>query len=175
MGSRRDRCIRARGEAIGTSFSTPGDHLVRLRVTDANGLSSVATETIPVTSPVLPLMQPFPIGADPDDRYRCGVRLRLLAVQAPAGARITVKCSGRGCPVRSQGPMTASSKAQAASVQFRKFERLLPAGVVLEVRVFKPGETGKYTRFAIRRGRLPSRLDTCLGPAGGRPIGCPSP
>ena len=162
------------GKAIGTSFSTPGDHLLRLRVTDANGLSSVAAETIRVTSLPLPLMQPFPTVRILTTVTRAGVRLRLLTVQAPAGARITVKCAGRGCPVRSQRRMAASSRAQAASVEFRKFERLLPAGVVLEVRVFKPGETGKYTRFAIRRDRLPTRLDTCLGPVGGKPIVCPS-
>ena len=162
------------GRAIDTSFSTPGDHLVRLRVTDANGLSSVAAETIPVTSPLLPLMQPFPIVRILTTATGAGVRLKLLTVQAPAGARITVKCTGRGCPARSQRRMAASSKAEAGSVAFRKFERLLPAGVVLEVRVSKPGETGKYTRFAIRRDRLPTRLDTCLGPAGEKPIACPS-
>ena len=161
-------------KAIGTSFSTPGNHLVRLRVTDANGLSSVATETIPVTSPLLPLMQPFPIVRILTTVTGSGVRLRLLAVQAPAGARITVQCIGRGCPVRSQGRTAPSNKAKAASVEFGKFERRLPAGVVLEVRVFKPGETGKYTRFSIRRGRLPARLDSCLGPAGEKPVACPS-
>ena len=162
------------GKAISTSFSSPGDHLVRLRVTDANGLSSVAAETIPVSSPPLPLMQPFPIVRILTTVTRAGVRVRLLSVQAPAGARITVKCAGRGCPVRSQLKMAASSRAQAAAVQFRKFERLLPSGVVLEVRVFEPGQTGKYTRFAIRRDRLPARLDTCLGPGGEKPIACPS-
>ena len=162
------------GNAIGTSFSTLGDHLVRLRVTDADGLSSVAAETIPVTSPLLPLMQPFPIVRILTTVTGAGVRLRLLTVQAPAGAGITVNCAGRGCPVRSQRRMAASNKATAASVAFREFERLLPAGVVLEVRVFKPGETGKYTRFAIRRDRLPTRQDMCLASAGEKPIACPS-
>lgn len=163
------------GNAITTSFSSPGDHLVRLRVTDADGVSGVAAATIPVTMPQLPLMQPFPVVRILTTGSGVRTRVRLLTVQAPVGARITVSCVGRGCPVRSQERMTGSSKKTlAATVEFRKFQRLLPAGVILEVRVFKPGETGKYTRLAIRRGKLPARLDRCLGAAGEQPIACPS-
>ena len=57
---------------------------------------------------------------------------------------------------------------------FRRFERPLPAGVSLEIRVSKPGEIGKYTRFAIRRHRLPVRVDACLRPTSPKPVACPS-
>src|ERR1019366_4053130 len=86
-----------------TSFSTPGGHVVRLRVTDANGLSSVATQTIQVTSTPLILMQPFPIVRIAGSETSSGVRLRLLTAQAPIGARVTVSCRGRGCPAKSVG------------------------------------------------------------------------
>ena len=43
-----------------TSFSTPGKHVVQLRVTDANGHAGVAAQTIDVGAASLPLMQPFP-------------------------------------------------------------------------------------------------------------------
>jgi hypothetical protein len=46
--------------------------------------------------------------------------------------------------------------------------------VTLEILVWKPGEIGKYTRFSIRRGRLPERIDKCLDPAGVRALECPS-
>ena len=59
-------------------------------------------------------------------------------------------------------------------VHFRRFERSLPAGVALEIRVYKSGRIGKYTRFVIRRGKLPSRVDKCVGQAGTKPIPCPS-
>jgi hypothetical protein len=59
-------------------------------------------------------------------------------------------------------------------VQFHRFERSLPDGVVLQIRISKPGEIGKYTRFAIHRGHLPERVDMCLGPAAGKPLVCPS-
>ena len=56
---------------------------------------------------------------------------------------------------------------------FHRFERQLRAGVVLEVRVFKAGRIGKYTRFSIRKHRLPTRLDECLASTNPKPIGCP--
>ena len=48
------------------------------------------------------------------------------------------------------------------------------AGMILEVRVYKPGQVGKYTRLSIRRGKGPKRDDKCLAPEGVRPITCPS-
>jgi hypothetical protein len=157
-----------------TSFSTPGKHLVQLRVTDAIGLSSVAAEAISVSGPVLPLMRPFPIVRIVATYSASAVRLKVLSVQASAGARISVACRGHGCPIKSQTRVAASGKVGRAPVVFRRFERSLQAGVIIEVRVSKPGHIGKYTRFAIRHGKLPTRVDSCLGPAGGKPITCPS-
>jgi hypothetical protein len=57
---------------------------------------------------------------------------------------------------------------------FRRFARSLPAGVTLQIRVAKLGQIGKYTRFTVRRGKLPTRVDSCLDPAGIKPIACPS-
>jgi len=62
----------------------------------------------------------------------------------------------------------------AAAIEFRRFERSLRFGVTLEILVSKPGQIGKYTRFAIRRGKLPARVDMCLDPAGVKPLVCPS-
>jgi 6-phosphogluconolactonase (cycloisomerase 2 family) len=166
----------AGGPLLTTSFSTAGGHVVRLRVTDANGVSSVATRTIQVSSAPLILMQPFPIVRFAGGETSLGVHLRLLTVQAPVGARVTVRCRGRACPAKSVARVAASHKRGAGTVvvEFRQFERSLRAGVVLEVRVSKPGEIGKFTRFAVRHGKLPERFDTCLGAAGISPLACPS-
>lgn len=119
-------------------------------------------------------MQPFPVvriaGADTPR----GARLRLLIVQAPARARITVWCRGRGCPHKPESRVAAAGKAGVVVVEFKQFERSLLAGAVLVIRVSAPGEIGKYTRFHVRRGKLPERLDTCLDPAGTMPVPCPS-
>jgi hypothetical protein len=160
-----------------TSFSTPGGHVVRLRVTAADGLSSIATETIKVDSSPLALMQPFPIVRIAGSETFSGVALRLLTAQAPAGSRITITCKGHACPAKSESRVAASSKKRASgtvTVEFRRFERALQAGVVLEIRIFKAGQIGKFTRFTVRHDKLPERDDACLGPTGGKPIVCPS-
>jgi hypothetical protein len=161
---------------ISISFSTPGSHVVRLRVTDAKGLSSIAVKTIEVASPPLTLMQPFPIVRIAGSDTSSGVKLSLLTVQAPTGARVTAQCRGRGCPVKSESRLAASSKNRAGTVllTFRRFERPLRAGVILEIRVSKPGEIGKYTSFAIRRNKLPARVDACIGPTNPKPFPCPA-
>jgi hypothetical protein len=167
--------FQAGGAVLTTSFSTPGGHVVRLLVTNAIGLSSVATETIKVVSPTAPLMQPFPVVRIAGNETASGVKLRVLRVQqVPAGARIIVRCKGRGCPIRFAGRVAVSSKRGVAPVEFRRFERSLRFGVTLEILVSKRGEIGKYTRFQIRRGKLAERVDLCLDPAGVNTLVCPS-
>jgi hypothetical protein len=162
------------GALLTTSFSSPGGHVVRLRVTNANGLLSDATETINVIGPTASLMQPFPVVRIAGTETASGVKLRLLMVQQmPAGAKITVRCKGRGCPIKTARRVAVSSKRGAATVEFRGFERSLRFGVTLEVLVSKPGKIGKYTRFAVRRGKLPERVDMCLDLAGVKPMVCP--
>jgi uncharacterized delta-60 repeat protein len=46
-----DGTIDAAGSATSTSFSEPGTHVVRLTVTDADGLSATTTQTFSVTAP----------------------------------------------------------------------------------------------------------------------------
>jgi hypothetical protein len=169
----------AGGPVQTTSFSTPGDHVVRLRVSDANGMWSVAAETIHVIPPPPSLLQPFPIVRIAGYRTASGVKLFLFSALAPVGARITVSCHGRGCPAkavtRTALPRRGKRTTSAVLVTFRRFEgSLLRAGLTLEVRIFKPGQIGKYTRFVIRRSGLPARFDACLAPARLKPIACPS-
>jgi hypothetical protein len=161
-------------QSITTTFARPGNHLVRLRVTDAGGLSIVAAETIAVTARPLIVMQPFPIVRIAGSATASGVKLRLLSVQAPGRARIAVRCRGRGCPVKSQSRVATVGRIGATPIEFPLFEHSLPAGVILEIRVSKPGEVGKYTSFAIRRGKPPRRHDSCLDPGGVKPMPCPS-
>lgn len=162
------------GPVAGTSFSTPGMHTVRLQVTGADGLSSVATETIQVSSPPAGVLLPFPVVRIVGAESRAGARLRLLLVEAPPGARIAVACQGRSCPVASETAAASVGGIGTVTVRFRRFERALRAGVVLQVRVWKPGEIGKYTRLVVRLHRPPARLDMCLAPSGSEPIACPS-
>jgi hypothetical protein len=168
--------FRAAGPVLTTSFATAGSHVVRLRVADARGASSVATETIPVSLPPLRPMQPFPIVRIAGVETATGVKLSLLSVQAPVGARVTVTCRGRGCRMKPQSRLATASKharhASSVVLAFRRLERSFPAGATLEVRVSAAGELGKYTLFAIHRHRLPTRVDSCLSALDPQPVAC---
>jgi hypothetical protein len=160
--------------ARSVTFSTPGSHLVALRVTDAGGRSSLVSNTIPVSSREVTLMQPFPVVHVAGSYSHDGATLRVLSVQAPAGATVVVECSGTGCPARRQRRSVPTSAGAAATIGFAGFERSLPAGLTLKVKVFAEGEIGKLTRLVIRRGKPPARSDTCLEPSGLRTTGCPA-
>lgn len=163
------------GPIVGTTFSIPGDHLVQLRVTDAEGRSAIASETIKVGLPVLTLMEPFPVVRFVASESGSGVTLHLLSVEAPKGTRVTLVCRGRGCPVRLEDRVAASTGPGAVTVRFRRFERRrLAAGVVLEIRVSKSGEIGKYTRLLIRHRKPPRRADECVEQMAAAPIACPA-
>jgi hypothetical protein len=167
------------GPLVSTSFATPGAHVVRLQVGDANGLSSVATRTINVTAQALKLMQPFPIVRIAGAETASGSRIKLLTVQAPPTTKVAVACKGHGCKTRSESRIaTASSKSKgkagAIMLSFPRFQRALRAGAVLQIRVSKAGEIGKFTSFTIRRNKLPVRVDACLQPTSSNPSPCPS-
>jgi PKD repeat protein len=158
-----------------TTFTTPGVHTVTLHVADSNGNSASASQPITVTKRVLALMQPFPVVRIAGSDTARGAKLTLLTVQAPAGATVTVGCRGGGCPPRTETRTVpaGSGAGGGALLSFRHFQRRLRAGAVLQIRVTRAGVIGKYTRFTIRRGHLPVRVDACIDPAVAAPIACP--
>jgi hypothetical protein len=122
-------------------------------------------------------LQPFPVVRIAGAETIAGARISLLSVEAPVGARVTVTCRGSSCPVRSEGVLAGAGSRPSSSgtqvIVFRRFQRPLRAGVTLEIRVSHPGQIGKFVRFVVRRGKLPTRQDSCLDPTSGRPIACP--
>jgi PKD repeat protein len=179
----------ASGPTAARSFTVPGSYTVSLRVVDSGGLVSAASRTIVVrarTAALLtgrgaaPLLSPFPIVRITGRVTRSGIRLRRMIVDAPRGSTVVVRCQGRGCPLRRQvrtavsGPSAGPLARVSRIVRVRRLERrLLRAGVVLKISVTKPGTIGKYTRFRIRRGRPPARIDRCLMPGTPGPLRCP--
>ena len=107
---------------------------------------------------------------------RRGTRVRLMRVSAPAGTRISVRCTGRSCPFNKQVRTisTVARSPAAVNVRFRRLERLLLPGVRVRVYVTKGGAIGKYTRFRFRTGKAPARTDSCLMPGSWTPIACPA-
>ena len=126
-------------------------------------------ETPPPLLRPLPLMSPFPVVRIVGTLTRRGARLRLLSVRAPASATIFVRCFRRKCRRRS----ITRGRGFTRAVRFRRFERSLAAGTIIEVRVIRSDAIGKFTRFRIRRGRRPARSDRCLRPGESRGTPCP--
>jgi hypothetical protein len=121
-------------------------------------------------------LSPFPVVRIAGRITRRGTRVRLLRVNAPVGTKISVRCTGRGCPFRKQvRTVSASAGSRAAvNVRVRRLERLLLPGVRVRVYVTKPGAFGKYTRFRFRAGKPPARTDDCLEPGSWIPATCPA-
>jgi hypothetical protein len=112
------------------------------------------------------MITPFPVVRVRGFALAGGVRLSLLSVSRARPARVAISCSGPGCPMR--------TLALAASVRrARAFERFLPSGTRLAIRVTMPGRIGKYTSLTIGTRRAPTRVDRCLMPGASRPVRCP--
>jgi PKD repeat protein len=171
----------AGGPTAQFDYATSGPRVVSLMVTDDRGASSVAFQTVNVSSGGAPaqattsrpalLMSPFPVVRLRGRILRRSVRVELLSVQAPLGARITVRCTGHGCPFR---VAVRRSRSGHRVVRFTGLNHLLRAGTVIQIMVTKPGRIGKYTRFVIRSGAPPTRRDRCLAPGSSRPTACPA-
>jgi len=100
---------------------------------------------------------------------RRGVRISVLSIRVSSKAsEIIVRCRGRGCPSGVQRRV-----ADRGLVRFARFNRSLAAGAVIEILIRKEGAIGKYTRFTIRSGASPKRVDSCLRPGASRPSRCP--
>jgi hypothetical protein len=111
------------------------------------------------------LMSPAPIVRIRGRLTRSGARITLLTVRAPRGARIVLRCYGRGCPARRWA-------GTASLTRIARFQGTLPAGTRLVIRITKRGRIGKHTTIRIRRGAAPTRRDRCLVPGASRPVSC---
>jgi hypothetical protein len=112
-------------------------------------------------------MSPAPVVRIRGRLTRSGARITLLTVRAPRGARIALRCFGRGCPARRWA-------GTASLTRIARFQGPLPAGTRLVVSVTKPGRIGKHTTIVIRRGAAPTRRDRCLMPSARKPVRCPA-
>ncbi len=161
------------GPVATTVFSTPGAYVVRLRVSASDGSVGIASEPVEVAAPPLEQMLPVPVVRMAAAVASVGTEVRLLSVEAPAGAQVTVSCDGRGCPHESVSRSVSLASVGTLTIDFARFERLLRPGTRLEVHVSKPGDIGKYTRFLIRKARPPARVDECLDSDQRTPVPCP--
>jgi PKD repeat protein len=157
----------ARGSRVTSAFPSAGTHDVGLRVTDSDGVVRVVRRAITVGE-VLGFITPFPVVRLAGKVLPRAARVQVLAVRAPRGALVLVRCAGRGCPVRS-----VLRTSRGRTLRFPRFERRLRAGIRLKLFVSQGGRIGKYTSFLIRAGAAPRRVDRCLYPTGRSLRRCP--
>jgi len=120
----------------------------------------------PSASVPLALMSPFPTVRLKGVLTDRGAAIDLLSVRAPRAAVVRVRCRGRGCPLE--------VRTRRGSVRrVVELQRELRAGAVVEVFVVQRGRYGKYTRFKIRKGLPPRRVDRCVAGRSSRPVRCP--
>lgn len=167
----------AHGPVVLKTFPRRGPHDIGLEVTAAGGAKDATRRTVMVdTEYALPrpmeerLMSPYPVVRIAGRLTSRGARIRVLSVaRAPTCAVVKVSCRGRSCPARS----VTRFMGRRGRLRFKRFQRRLPAGSVLAVRVSKGDSVGKYTRFRIRSGKAPRRRDRCLLPGETRGSACP--
>jgi hypothetical protein len=142
--------------------STPTPVSSEARTSFAEPVAPIVSLTARAT-----MLRPFPVVRIRGYFQPGGVRVTLLSVNGPRSAHITARCVGQGCPVR-------TLSLASAPARLRPFERFLPAGTVLQVRVTRDGRIGKYASFLIRARSAPLRRDLCLMPGRSKPAACPA-
>ena len=175
------------GPTCTTTAPAAGDWEVRVTVTDIFHDSDSEKKRInvevpvPPTAPAVPapppisngpgrprLLSPFPVVTVGGTVTAAGTNIDLLMVRAPRGARVLVRCRGEGCPLT-----RVSRVVRRARMRLKAAERLMPAGVTLEVLVRRGARIGKFTRLKMRRDRRPKRKDGCVWPGTAEMAPCP--
>jgi PKD repeat protein len=161
----------ARGDTASRTFTTPGAHTVRLRVTDSRGrAASVARNVTVAASP--PATPPERIRPWPKIRIvgfaRFRTRIDLLTVRTLAGALVKARCSGRDCPKRK----ATSTRSNGRLVRVRWLERRLRAGTRIFIAVTMPSSIGRYETILLRKNKRPQRRTLCIWPGEAKPRKC---
>jgi hypothetical protein len=95
-------------------------------------------------------------------------RVRRVA----AGTKVTIKCTGRGCPFRRRTRTVERVKAELSLLRLVRGAKLR-RGARLRVKVTKPLTVGLVTTWKMRSPKTPRRKDRCLWPGKRRPGKCP--
>jgi hypothetical protein len=106
-------------------------------------------------------------------RNRCrGVKLTKYAVLAiPAGATVTLRCTGKGCPFAvKRSELRKATPRLSRLALFKK--RTLRKGVVLVVTVTAPHQVGAVKRQVVGKRNLSTPKSSCLPPGATKPQAC---
>jgi len=106
---------------------------------------------------------------------RYTIATSLSVTKIPAGAKVTVRCKGRGCPFKvKRKSFKKFTRIYNVAKLFnrrkggkRRFARLRPR-TRIEIRVTKPNTIGRYATFVVRSGKIPTFKSGCLSVAGNK-------
>ncbi len=104
---------------------------------------------------------------------RTFTRLRALVVRnAPAGARISVKCSGGGCPFK--GTKRTTVPRDLAPISLKRFfgNAKLRRNARVTIAVTAAGVIGRTYTYRIKLGELPAQSIVCRAPGEAKGRSC---
>ncbi|HET6548472.1 MAG TPA: putative metal-binding motif-containing protein [Solirubrobacter sp.] len=107
-------------------------------------------------------------------RWDLGARwsrvVQLSVRDAPKGARVTLRCSGRGCPFKTRSKKLPNGRGELAKA-FKK--RRLKQGAVVDVMIGAPRTIAKVVRFTVvGKHKLPRQQQLCRPPGVRAPQVC---
>lgn len=106
------------------------------------------------------------------DRSGSITQLIGLAIgDVPAGAKVTLNCSGNGCPFSTKSFDMKNDVKMIALTDMFTNPNLTP-GMVLELRVTKPGWIGKAFEYEIRSSQDPKTTEKCVSEDGSKTMVC---
>ncbi len=112
------------------------------------------------------------------DRVKCtpsrcrGVKLTKYVVLAiPAGATVTLRCTGNGCPFAVKRSTLSKATPRLSRLALFK-KRTLRKGVVLVLTVTAPHQVGAVKRQVVGKRNLSTPKSSCLPPGATKPQAC---
>jgi hypothetical protein len=173
-------CVEVPGRTANTYTLGPADGGMRLysQVTASNSIGSSEASSEPTAvvarTPVSPGAQPaaritpFPVVVITGRQRGRLTRITGLVVRGPKGAKVSLTCRGKRCPVR----RTSGTIGAKRRLRLKRAQHVYRVGQVIEIRTTQANRIGKFTRIRFRKGRTPSRSDSCLLPGAKRPSTC---
>ena len=143
-----------------------GSKVFTVNTSDNSGNTAAATNTYTVRPrPAPSVSMPFTFG-----RLVPKTALTFVQVKSiPKGSTLTVRCKGKGCPVRK----TFRKRNAKKNVTLKTFfPKSYPAGTMIEARVTKTGSVTAIRRTIFRKNKRPISAKLCLPPGAKKPRKC---
>jgi hypothetical protein len=156
------------------SYQSAATITVKLRVTDNDGTTSEGVGALAARGLTVQWRRILAEATLTFLNTRKGIRVRSLVVRkAPGASRVWVSCRRgrrRACTHQVRSAVASRPHARAAStLSFPGLHgKRLKAGTLLEIRVTKKNQIGKYIRYRIRRGGF-QKSEGCLKPGSRTP------